>query len=125
MRSTVTNRDGAFMKALIDDEVVLRLADDNYIPAAVWARKKHITRDTVRRHRRRGLPFLKWANTIWIGERQGEKYLASLVRQRREASLPSEPFYKTRDPAPKAVPPRRRRRSGNSAPSSEPTRCAR
>jgi hypothetical protein len=48
-----------------------------------------------------------------------------LVRQHRKASLPSEPFYTTPDPAPKPLPPRRRGRSGNSAPSSKPTQCAR
>jgi hypothetical protein len=87
-------------------DIALHLRGDDYIPEARWAKDKGISQHTSRRHRRHGLPFMKWGGLIWIGVRQGDAYLASLVRQHRKPWLPPEPFHTSNDPTPK--PPRRR-----------------
>jgi hypothetical protein len=76
------------MVAHMNDKI-LKLPDDDYIPETVWARIKHIHPRTSARYRNHGnLPFLEWGGAIWIGLRQGDEYIASLVQQRNSRPEP-------------------------------------
>lgn len=60
---------------------VLELADDTYLRQAEWAKSRHINGRTAARYRKNGLPSLNWGGAIWIGVKQGDAYIASLVRR--------------------------------------------
>jgi hypothetical protein len=66
------------------DDDVLKLKDDTYRRESEWARRKKISQRTSWRHRNRdpGLPYLEWGGEIWIGDRQGDEYIAQFIRQR-------------------------------------------
>jgi hypothetical protein len=71
-------------------EQILELPDDVYVLERTWCQKNHITSRTSARYRNLspGLPYLRWANKIWIGRRQGAEYIASLARRRNPRPEP-------------------------------------
>jgi len=78
------------------DDDLLILNGKSYRSERSWAKKKQVTQRTVARHRQLGLPWLDWAQQIWIPETEGDEYLASLVkrrnppRRRRQAAATAE-----------------------------------
>ena len=64
-----------------NDDDLLVLRGERYWRQLRWSRDKKINARTAARHRQKGLAWLDWAGEIWIPEREGDAYIASLVKR--------------------------------------------
>lgn len=69
----------------IEDDDVLVLHGKRYLKQRRWARDKKISMRSAARHRDLGLPWLVWGKDIYIPEIEGDAYIASRIKGRRNA----------------------------------------
>ena len=65
-----------------DENDLLVLHGKRYWKQSRWSKDKGVNVRTTARHRQQGLPWLVWANQIYIPEIEGDAYIASRIKRR-------------------------------------------